>query len=748
MDRRCMGCMEVYDDLYAVCPHCGYIYGTPAKEAYHIQPGSRLKDGRYTVGRVLGFGGFGVTYIGYDEQLENKVAIKEYLPGEFSTRMPNQQAVTVYTGEREEQFNEGKVKTLDEARRLAKFQNEPNIVHVYDFFEENNTAYIIMEFCDGRSIKEIMAEKGPFSVDEALDIVLKVISGMKAVHKEGMIHRDIAPDNIYQLKDGSIKILDFGAARYATTKHSKSLSVIIKPGYAPEEQYRSRGDQGPWTDVYALAATFYKMITGTTPPDAMERGVKDLLKKPSKMGVTIPKGMETALMNALNVAIEDRTHSMEDFEKELLAADVKAREVHDRREDVGSVSAKVKIGAAIGGLVAAAVIVSALLLSPASPVKDFILPDNTVFVPLLLNQEQEEAVRLADSSYLNAQAKEMVYDDVIPEGMVVWQSEEAGTQIETDKNNLNKRATVLMNISAGPEITYAPDVSGLALESARKKMEEAGLTVETEEISDTEMAAQTVIEQSSDPTKKLFPGETVKLTVVKDEGQGVLGTELNIQVPDVADMDYEEARTLLRDSKLFVIKNAVKNDEIPRDQVMSQEPAAGTMVAENQVITLTVSLGKELIMVPQITLKTREEAESILKEAGFVPDPDPTEEYSSSVPAGNIIEQTPKAQEQAEAGSTVTFVISKGEDPEVTRQREEENKRRKQQEKEQQAAQPAQTQAPQTAAPTQAPQTAAPTQAPQTAAPTQPPQTEAPAPPPQTEAPAAPADDPWSQYGL
>ena len=166
---------------------------------------------------------------------------------------------------------------------LAKFQDEPNIVHIYDCFEANNTAYIVMEYLEGESVKELLAREGKISTDQALDIVLKVAAALKKVHKEGIIHRDIAPDNIYILKNGDVKVLDFGAARYATTKHSKSLSVIIKPGYAPEEQYRSRGDQGPWTDVYALAATFYKMVTGVTPEDAMERSVKDFLKKTDKI---------------------------------------------------------------------------------------------------------------------------------------------------------------------------------------------------------------------------------------------------------------------------------------------------------------------------------------------------------------------------------------------------------------------------------------------------------------------------------
>ena len=673
-----MGCMEVYDDQYNICPHCGYIYGTPAAEAYHIQPGSKLKNGRYTVGKVLGFGGFGVTYIGFDENLLVKLAIKEYLPGEFSTRMPNQQAVTVYTGEREEQFNEGKIKTLDEARRLAKFQSEPSIVHVFDFFEENNTAYIIMEYCDGKSLKEIMAENGPFSVDEALQIILQVIAGMKPVHKEGMIHRDIAPDNIYRLKDGSIKILDFGAARYATTKHSKSLSVIIKPGYAPEEQYRSRGDQGPWTDVYALAATFYKMITGVTPPDAMERGVKDMLKRPSKMGVSIPKGMETALLNALNVAIEDRTQSMDEFEQELLAADVKAKEVHDRTEDVGKLSASVKIGAAIGGMIAAALIVFALLLSPASPVREFILPEDKVWVPNFINMSAEDAVLTADTAYLKFSEGKTEYRDDIPEGLVFAQSVEPGTQVTTDKKNDNKRRVIEGQVSAGPPVTLMPNVIGMSEKNAVQLLEDRNLKPQVEMVSQPDKAPGTVSEVSETKDKKLFHDTTIIVKVVEDNGQNVRGTVKDIEVPDVSGMNIEEAERVLKEAGLLVERNNVENEDIAKDQVISQKIAAGEMVVRNEVITLDVSIGRGVTMVPLLRGATTEEAEKLLKEAGLVLDAEISEEYSSSVPKGKIINADPAPQTTVEKGTTVRLVISKGEDParKAEREREAEAARR------------------------------------------------------------------------
>ena len=260
---RCLGCMQPFDAENKVCPHCGYAVGTPAEEAIHMTPGTVLSE-RYVVGRVLGYGGFGVTYIGWDERLQQRVAIKEYLPNEFSTRVPGHSQVTVFDGDRQEQFLDGLKKFVEEARHLAQFQNEPGIVRVFDSFTENDTAYIIMEYLEGQTLSAYLEEAGTIPEDQAVAMLTPLMESLQVVHEKGILHRDIAPDNIFVTNDGEVKLIDFGASRYATTSHSRSLTVIIKPGYSPEEQYRSRGDQGPHTDVYALASTMYKMITGVT----------------------------------------------------------------------------------------------------------------------------------------------------------------------------------------------------------------------------------------------------------------------------------------------------------------------------------------------------------------------------------------------------------------------------------------------------------------------------------------------------
>ena len=235
--RRCMGCMELYDKKWELCPHCGYPANATADSPLHMSPGSVL-NGRYEVGRVLGNGGFGVTYIAWDPILRIKVAIKEYLPSEFSTRAEGQTRVTVFTGEKERQFNDGMSKFIDEAKRLAKFQNESGVVKIFDSFKANGTAYIVMEYLDGETLADRLKREKTIPADEAIQIMMPVIESLNHVHEAGILHRDISPDNIFLTKDGKTKLIDFGAARFATTTHSRSLTVIIKPGGAVPQPRR------------------------------------------------------------------------------------------------------------------------------------------------------------------------------------------------------------------------------------------------------------------------------------------------------------------------------------------------------------------------------------------------------------------------------------------------------------------------------------------------------------------------------
>ena len=312
----CMGCMEQKRDS-VFCPHCGWEEGKLPDSALYLTPGIVLND-QYLIGRVLGHGGFGITYLAWDFNLSVKVAIKEYLPGALASRHPGSAHVTAYSGEAKGHFDYGLEKFIEEARALARFQNHPGIVSVVNFFRANGTGYIAMTYIEGITLKDYLDQNdGKVEFDKARSILMPVMDALREVHAAGMLHRDISPDNIYLTYSNQVKLLDFGAAKYAVGEHSQSLSVILKPGYAPEEQYRSRGHQGSWTDVYAIGATMYRAITGEVPPDALDRMERDEITPPTKFGVEIPPAAEAALMKALAVRATGRIQDVATFQNAI-----------------------------------------------------------------------------------------------------------------------------------------------------------------------------------------------------------------------------------------------------------------------------------------------------------------------------------------------------------------------------------------------------------------------------------------------
>ena len=285
-----------------------------------LRKGTRL-IGRYTIEGVLGQGGFGITYLGIDELHEKKVAIKEFFPQGIVTRnIEYQDTVTVtFVGEKDN-YEKGKERFLKEARTMAKFSKDEGIVKALDFFEINNTAYIVMEYLEGITLKQYLRENQRIAPEDLIELLVPLIESLDEIHSQGMIHRDISPDNIMVLPDGRIKLMDFGAARDYTEFGEKSLSIVLKPGYAPSEQYQTHGIQGPWTDIYALCATMYKCITGENPPDAIDRVIDDHLKKISEFGITIPPQEEAAIIKGMSVSAQDRYQDIKDFCEDLYGA--------------------------------------------------------------------------------------------------------------------------------------------------------------------------------------------------------------------------------------------------------------------------------------------------------------------------------------------------------------------------------------------------------------------------------------------
>ncbi len=655
MSKLCLGCMKPMKDQDMICPACGYVVGTPAKEAYHIPPGSSLNK-RYLIGRVLGFGGFGITYIGYDQVLNIPVAIKEYLPGEFATRAPGQSAVTIYSGEWGEQFILGKDKFIDEARRLIRFQKVPGIVSIYDSFEENNTAYLIMEYLDGESLKEKLEREKKLSVEEALGITKKVLTALAAVHKDEIIHRDVAPDNIYLTKAGEVKLLDFGAARFAMSKHTRSLTIMVKSGYTPQEQYQSHGKQGPWTDVYAVAATCYHMLTGVVPQNSMDRGKKDHLKPPSRMGVKLPKSVDRALMNALNLKVEDRTQSAEAFMEELEAARVTVKKSTRKKQKAIKWPLWLKIGVAAGmagvlvflGLLAANVIHFDISVWSQTSVAE-----GMVRIPNLINRTQEEAFHEGERLGIQVKANDKEYSDEVPEGRVLRQSLEAGQVVSKEK-------VISITISAGIEQTYVPDFVGYSRERAEEILLEAGLKGVFEETEGV-MAPGAVESQSLKPETILDTGSEIVLKLSKGKETDI--KEESVQIPELKGEVFEDlADTLFSEYGLYLKKEeAEASDTKSAGSVLSQSPAGGERTEVLTVISVTVSAGPQKNILPDVEYKTAEEARRLLKASGF--EVAEELEYSDTVEEGSVISQSEEGNRLMPIGSEIVLVISQGAEP-------------------------------------------------------------------------------------
>lgn len=297
------------------CPVCGLTEGSYTPAPHHLPPGTVLMD-RYLIGRVLGEGGFGITYIGCDLRLEMKVAIKEYFPTERVTRNSTISLnVSSFTGVSAEAYQKYKDKFLREARTMARMVKQPEIVGVRDYFEANNTAYIVMEYVEGTTMKTLVEQRGGrIPAWELLHMMEPIFGALEVMHASGLIHRDISPENL-MLENGNVRLIDFGCARENTTGDD-TFTVALKYGYAPIEQYQNKG-QGPWTDVYALAATLYFCLTGKRPPQSMDRLVEDELILPRKLGVDLTEKQELALLRGMSIRPRQRFQSMQEFHAAL-----------------------------------------------------------------------------------------------------------------------------------------------------------------------------------------------------------------------------------------------------------------------------------------------------------------------------------------------------------------------------------------------------------------------------------------------
>lgn len=567
------------------------------RDLHYLKQDTEL-NGRYEIKSILGEGGFGITYYGVDSLFGKSVAIKEYFPQGLVTRnneLTND--ITVTYAKQDEAYAAGKRRFISEARVMAKFNKDQGIVGVTDFFESNNTAYIVMEYLDGVTLKEYLQGNKRIPVEELLELLAPLLESLDDLHRSGLIHRDISPDNIMVLRTGGVKLMDFGAARDYTEFGEKSLSIVLKPGYAPAEQYQSRGVQGPWTDIYALCATMYKCITGETPEDSIQRVMEDELKKPSELGIAISPQVEKTILKGMSVSPKERYQNLGEFCRDLykeytqedeqetepdredsLKQVSKAEETKTEAKNVSVGSSENKKSGMKKGILVAAI----LCIIIGGSAGGYYLYQKSLEreVPNVVNVSYDTAAAQAagDDNSLELVKSKEEYSDTVKKGDIISQDVKAGTI-------LKKGDKIHVVISKGALVTV-PNVKNKKKNKAKELIEKNKLTmsVSGKKWSD-KIKKGNVISQNVEAGKKIEEGNNIAVVISKGVEQ--------VKVPDVEDKTLEEAKKLLKKAKLKVDSTSVYSDSVAEGKVISQSIKAGKTVDKNKTVTLTVSLGEK-----------------------------------------------------------------------------------------------------------------------------------------------------------
>ena len=650
MEKYCYNCMNIKNSDN-ICEHCGH--GTITDSYAHHLPLGTVLNKRYMIGHAIGEGGFGITYIARDLNLDMIIAVKEYYPNGYANR--NNEAsleVTVTGNSNEDFFTKGKEKFIKEARVLAKFSGNKNIVDVRDYFEDNNTAYIVMEYVDGMTLKDYLKSNGKFEAEDIFKRLVPLCEALKKVHKSHLIHRDISPDNIMILKNGSLKLMDFGAARDVNFEDKKSLSIVLKPGYAPEEQYRSKGKQGPWTDIYAICATAYKCITGVTPDDSMERVFSDELKRPSELGIDIPTKLEDVLMKGLSIYQKDRFQNIDEF---LLAFNDK------KNDDV--ITMNINSSSGTSG-------------KDDDDKTEYYDDDKTEYYDDDNTERQEDDDK---TEHYDESEEEILIDKEKPYSNYSSKNKKENRQLKKEKTvekkdnktNYNHKkskkgiiigAAVMVAIiisiifavmSCTNNKVKVPNTVGLTESKAMDALKKAGLKEKAKYVYSKSVNLGIVISQSIKEGTEIEKESIVTLKVSKGE---------EIKVPNVVGKTKDEAESLLTEKGLTLkIEKESFSNKVNKGLVISQNPASSTTIDKGTIVSVVISAGEKLYKVPNVKNMPEDKAKKIIHNANLKVSVQT--EYNDSVKKGLVIKQSVSSGKKVKKNTKVTITVSKGSQP-------------------------------------------------------------------------------------
>lgn len=548
MQERCLGCMKLLS-WDGSCPNCSFDKSRYPSDSHYLPLGTHLKNGDYMVGRVLGEGGFGITYIGFDQNLLSRVAIKEYYPSGFAGRDVTEGnfKLRVYGGDFADDYYKGLEAFLEEARILAKFAGMDGIVNVRSLFQENGTAYIVMEYVDGISVKEYVRKHGKMDPKLVLEMMEQPIRALQAVHEEHLVHRDVSADNFMLDKEGKITLIDFGAARYSNVIDEKTRTTICKQGFSALEQYSREGKQGPWTDVYSICATMYYMLTGIVPKNSTERIVDDAVVSLEQMSeIELSMEKKRSIMTGMAVKSKDRFQNMSVlflaiYGKPLING-VRQREFFLQEEQKSS-NEKKEILQQIGsptGILRELSQVSARRKNREKRKKIQRISQGAVVVALLLllfwnlrggmGFEERKQVKQVSKSNQSAQNSRSTEDEETSDGIQKTEKSQRDSAIQgvvnknstdnTQQEEENRDSSTNQPLGSSQPTAEAktvkvPKVEGLKKRAAIKKIEKCGLRYKVVYRNSSSVVAGIVIRSGISAGKTVKPGKKIALYVSK-----------------------------------------------------------------------------------------------------------------------------------------------------------------------------------------------------------------------------------------
>lgn len=518
----CIGCMELLGDNEVECSHCGLNQRKYNPIPRCLGVGSELKE-RYVTGKVLGEGAFGITYMGWDKRLNISVAIKEFFPCDMVSRdviCGANNAVYLYESKKKKSYQKLLDKFYYEAQCLSRFNQIDGIVSVLDFFYENNTAYIVMEYIDGISLKQYIHDNGKMDIKTVLNKMEPVLKAMEQVHNAGLVHRDISPDNIMYRKDGSLVLIDFGAARVRNVDMTRTMTIMFKRGYSPQEQYRCMGKWGAYTDIYSLSATMYYMLTGVTPTDAVIRALGDEL-------VPLKGAPECqVIMTGMAVNANERWQTVGEFIENLYGENTvnKGRRwlyrgVYACGALVLMITAGVITLKNVGGRENGSLPVSGRAVNYNNVVHS----NKNNSVTQSSNQETEKLYKLPQMKGMKIKQvkKKLIkyqgikvkwkkqYSETVKKGLIIKQNKPKGTEFSR-----SNPLTVTLIASKGKKKYKIPQLTGMNLGEAQSKMKALNMKM-TIEYQFSELSEGTVLSQSIQAGKKVAKKSKIVICVSK-----------------------------------------------------------------------------------------------------------------------------------------------------------------------------------------------------------------------------------------